>query len=292
MVYKRRATKRKASKPKKTAKLSKPMRRAIKQVVQGESETKRATFYQTANDGTGTEIATGLYANRGWAVQNNTITNNTVDILQLIPYIAQGTDDWERIGDRVRPVKLGIKGSVRVAQQLRATVATPTTNLHVCMYVLQHVSLKDYTNLRAQNNFGQLLETGEGTTVFFNGEALNPHMRVHSSYYKVCAKKVLKLKYAGIQNGPNTQLSIANAHSWYADYSMDLTKHIPKLFKYPEDAPGANPLVANVPTNSSIFLCMGYVNEDINDAPPVPDPFPVTTQMQQIYVSELLYKDM
>ena len=47
-MYKRRATKRKASKPKKTAKLSKPMRRAIKQVVQGESETKRATFYQTA----------------------------------------------------------------------------------------------------------------------------------------------------------------------------------------------------------------------------------------------------
>jgi len=163
------AKKGKRSPVKKVAKVAPPMRRAIQQIVQGEAETKRATFYQSANDGTGTNIATGLYANRGWAVQNNTITNNTVDILQLIPYIAQGTDDWERIGDRLRPVKLGGKGSVRVAQALRATVATNTTNLHVCMYVLQHVSLKDYTNLRAQNNFGQLLETGEGTTVFFNG---------------------------------------------------------------------------------------------------------------------------
>lgn len=275
--------------------LSRPQRKAVLSLVRGQAETKRATFFQTASSGAPPPaIATGLYSGRGWALQNNEITSNVTDILQLIPYVTQGDNDFERIGQRIKPVSLTVKGALRITGTLIAgnSIGSPPTvtpqNYHVNLYVLQHVSLKTYSSLRANNDFTQLLQTGEGTTTGFIGEALSHALPVATQYYRVLARKTVVLKYAGnVFSAPGVG-SVSNAHSWYANYEFNLSKHLPATLQYPEATfPLPNPQVDDAPTNSSIFMCMGYCTE-LNTNPPVG----ADANLEQTYVSSLLYKDM
>lgn len=88
---------------------------------------------------------------KGWAIQNQSIQTNQVDILQLIPFIQQGTDDWERIGREITPKSLRVTGSVRVS--LPRLQSNLLTNVRVHIFVYQHVSHKDYQSLYSLNNF-------------------------------------------------------------------------------------------------------------------------------------------
>jgi hypothetical protein len=273
-----------------SAKVSAPVKAAIKQIVRGQAETKSAAFYQSANNGSSTSPATGLFQDRGWAVQNNTITNNNTDLLQLIPYISEGTADWQRIGKTIRPVSFTVKGTIRITGSLVASVASPMTNLDVYLYCLQHVQLKDYTNLRARNDFSQLLETAEGSTTRFLGNALDGMMPVADGYYQVLSRKKIQLKYGGA-NLPGgtltTPVSVANAHFWSNDFTFNLSKHIPKKLVYPEDDVTLPATVYNAPTNSSPFMAIGFVDEQVGN----PAGSLVRPWLEQTYIATLNYKD-
>jgi len=286
----RRAPRRKTGK----AKLSKPMRRAVRAIVKGEAETKRAVWYNTYNDGTITTKAVGNYAGAGWAVQSNRITLNNTDILRLIPTVNQGIDDWNRIGNKIKPVNLTVKGQIRVRYSfLNAGTATAPQNLTVDLYVLQHVRLKDYNSLYGLNNFTDLLDNGEGTTQAYSGAPINSAMRVAEENYKVLQRRRITLRYAGVINaGVATQVPYTQPqdHTWYAEFSMNLTKHLPKVLTYPETNTGAGPtppVVVGAPTNSSIFMCMGYANWYS------PPQFAGDEEaaIEQTYVSEMSFKD-
>jgi hypothetical protein len=273
------------------ANLSAPMARAVQAIVRGNAETKTVAFYQSANNGTVTPppVATGLFSGRGWCVQNTTISSNVTDILQLIPYVAQGINDWQRIGQKINPVSLTVKGAVRVNIQYLGQPLAPLKNVSVYLYVLQHVSLKDYTNLRLNNNFSQLLDTHDGTTTQFNGEALSPHLPINKEAYRLLARKKITLKYGG-SFGPSpvvSNASVSNAHSWYSNYSFNLSKHLPKTLMFPEAlTPALPPSAIDQPSNSSIFMAIGYVDE-LNTVPA-----DVQSNIEQTYVSELRFKDM
>jgi len=269
--------------------LTKPQRSQVLDLVNGQAETKRVAFYETASTGAPPPlVATGLYSGRGWALQNNQITSNVTDIHQLIPFISKGIDDWNRIGSVVKPVSLTVKGAMRISGiSARTTYGANSgpSNIHVYIYVLQHVSLKSYPNLRLNNDFTQLLQTGEGTTVAFDGEALSPVLPVSKQFYKVLARKKVTLKFGGfIGSAPGIGMA-PNAHSWYGEYSMDLSKHLPAKLVYPESTATSVPTTDDAPTNSSIFMCMGYVNE-LNTTPTTPEAI-----LEQTYVSSLLFKD-
>lgn len=289
--------------------LSQPQRRAVVAIVNGQSETKRGAFYETYNDGTVPIVGrlTGLRSARGFAVQNNAITNNTSDILQLIPYIPQGIDNWQRIGNKIRPSSLIVNGTVRVNTVYALTPQLPT-NIRVVIYVLQSVQFKDYDGLLARNDFTNLLDTDEGTTVAFRGEAQDLNLSVSKQNYKLLQKKVLTLRYGGVTNttGSNSYaVSVSNSHTWYADYTLNLGKHLPKVLVYPEEGVvGAlPPATLNSPTNSSIFMCMGCIDWNqggyTNGTGAVPDPpgdLPtrvlVHPYLEQTYVSHMGYKDL
>jgi len=264
-------------------------------LVKGQAETKRATFYQTANNGTVTTPATGIFGTRGWAQQNNNIVSNATDILQLIPYVAQGINDWNRIGQKIRPVSLQVKGAVRVNALTYSAGNQFPTNLHVDIYCLSHVSIKDYNSLRGSNDFQTLLVTGEGTTKQYSGEALDPHLPVNTAQYKVLARKRITLKFANYlgTTGPvgaptYGAVSIANSGQWYADYTIDLTKHLPAQLVYPEATlPVPLPTVDDAPTNCAFFMAMAFVSE-VNSDPPET----VRFSLEQTYVASMLYKDM
>ena len=272
-------------------------KKQVVRIVHGQAETKTVAFYEQSNDGSFSARASGLYSQRGWRVQNNSITNNNNDIHQLIPYLQQGTDDNTRIGQRVSVSRLHVSGAIRVAL-VNNVVPCLETNLKVYLYILQHVSLKDYANLYSQNNFKQFLETGEPTTLtagtdYFYGIPQNAGMPVAKQYYKVCMRKVITLRYAGAENMPNLTVpfSIANSGTWYADYNINLTKFVPKVLQYPETdtSPTVIPTTQNTPTNSSLFMSIGFIDWA---SPNNSTLHPTSAQLEQTYVSQLSFKDM
>lgn len=275
--------------------LTKVQRKQVKAIVKGSAETKRSCWFQDFNNGTLSTRATGLWGTRGFATQNNVTTNNETDILRLIPNVSQGIDTFTRIGDRINPIALNVKGTIRVNTTRFQSTAQLPTDLDVYIYVLQHVALKDYNNLYAKNDFNQLLDVGQGFTKKFGGEETDPKLPVASQYYKVLQRKKINLRYAGQQAQALTPptvanyVSQANSHTWHADYSMSLGKHLPKTLKYPEPGADPNPVISASPTNSSIFMCMGFINWP-NPSNWTADSA-VLSYIEQTYVAELLYKD-
>lgn len=267
-----------------------PLVKLIKKVVSGQAESKVVAFYQTYNNGTSTARASGAFAGRGWALQNNQITTratpvlNNLDLLQLIPYVVQGTEDNQRIGQVVMPKSLIVNGCVRVC--LTNLSAFKPTDIKVCIYVLQHVQLKDYNNLYNNNDFTQLLETEENATTNFGGQSWNLNQRVSKQYYRVLKKKIITLRYAGVPTTPPVG-SISNWHNYFANYRFSLAKSLPKKLTYPET--GATVNILNLPTNSAPFMCMGYVNEQETSIGGTPS---VAVDLEQTYTSIMTFKDL
>jgi len=283
---------------KKTGKISKPVLIArprrrmmrggkglvklIKNVVRGQAETKEVAWY-------GGPLNGGTYADAAYVNHNPIITSNTTDILRLIPKIAPGTSDNQRIGEKVRPTSLIVNGSVRLSDgTINGVNAEFRDDVVVVMYVLQHIGLKDYTNLTTSNNFLQLLRTGENDTAAFSGTVTDSQLPVEDAYYRLLSKKKIRLRYAGAIPGSatgvptNAVVSVANAHSYYADFHFNLSKHLPAQFKYPELSAAAGTL--NDPTNSSIFMCLGFYNMDGQSA---------LTQLVAVqYTARLKFKDI
>jgi len=254
----------------------------IKQVINRGAETKEVAWY-------GGPLNGGTFADAAYVNHNPLITSNATDILRLIPKIAPGTSDNQRIGEKVRPMSLIVNGSVRLSDgTINGVTAEFRDDVVVVMYVLQHIGLKDYTNLTTSNNFLQLLRTGENDTTAFNGTVTASQMPVEDAYYRLLSKKRIRLRYAGAIPGSatgvptNAVVSVANAHSYYADFNFNLSKHLPKQFKYPELSAAAGTL--NDPTNSSIFMCLGFYNMDGQ---------PSLTQLVAVqYTARLKFKDI
>ena len=275
--------------------LTSNQKKEVKILVKGEAESKRATFFQSYNDGTSTQRATGAFNVRGFARQNNVISNNNTDILQIIPEVAEGTDYYQRIGNRISPKSLIVRGSIRLQQVWNVppeSTYTPPINVDVYIYVLQHVMHKDYQSLYNLNNFNELLDVGNGQCVKFDGSYQISKLPVAKQYYRLLQKKKITLRYGGVMNAGGsttlTTLSVANAHAWSSDFVLNLTKHLPKVLKYPVTADTTQP--QDEPTNSSLFWCMGYVDwfqANTSGANP-----PVVATLQQTYVSDMTFKDL
>jgi len=268
---------------------------AIKKVVRGQAETKLVSWYN------GPTPSTGLYGQANYVIQNPVIATNATDILRLIPHVYPGDAANQRVGDRITPVSLNLQGTVMVnINNLppQAGNVGVTTDIYVVIYILQHVTLKSYSTLTASNDFTQLLKTGEvpvtGTnsppaTVGFQGHVWDSQMPVEDSYYRLLKKKKYRLRYAGkgTTSGGDPPapawLSVPNSVSYRAEYSMNLSKYLPKKLMYPETFDSSGNPTGIDPTNSSLFMCMGcYQGNGLVDN---------SWTFSQQYVTHLKYKD-
>jgi len=256
----------------------------IKNVAGGMSETKRTVWYgaATPNFPNG---ETGRIADTGWSTQNQFISTNSTDIKRLIPYVLQGVQDNQRVGNQIKPVALNLRGRVAL------TIAPPQatlggTDIIAFMYILQHKVAKAYNVLAASNVFTELLETGENTTKRFDGETWDSQLVVNDKYYQVIKKKKIVLRWAGVgpvATGATGVSFSANSQNYAANFTAKLKKNIPKVLKYPEAQGGQ---YDNDPTNSSLFFCIGFIPYAGQRASSLASPL-----LQLQYTSELLYKD-
>lgn len=285
---------RKARVPRKSKSVPKPSKAlttAITRVIGRKAESKQAMFYGTA----GTFPQTGLYGDRQYSIQNQFISSTTSDLKWLLPNVAIGTEDNQRIGNQITPTSLRIDGVVKVS--LTNLTAPAPTDIYVVVYVLTHKVFKSYEALLGSpavapavgfvggNNFNQLLKNGENTTTNFSGNFWAAHQPVADQYYNVLAKKIVRLRFAGLYTSGGQSVSIANSHDYQANLSITLTeKHMPAKLKYPEGT--VTGAFNNAPLNYAPFMCLGYYYAD-GSTPATPQAI-----VEQSYVSKLNYKDM
>lgn len=273
----------------------KGIRTLIKNILKSQSETKMVTFYggSTANPSP-LRNSTGTYADAGPVSQNQFITNNTTDILKLLPDVAPGTADNQRTGKVINPLSCRVKCKVMISPTTtgeRGWAAGVAYDVTFVAYMLQHVSLKTYSSLHTDNSFNQLLSVGDGTTTNFDGSFSGNNMPVEKGYYRLLAKKTHRLRSSGtLPESPlqplvgNGRMVNQNSHTQSYEWTWNLGKHLPKRLIYPED----NVTVAQgglEPLNAAPFWCVGYYRTDGTvSATGVID-------IQQEYTSILKYKD-
>lgn len=260
-----------------------PLRRAIKNIVRGQAETKMVTYY---NGPVGTP-SSGLLADAAPVSQNQNISVNNTDILRLIPDVSQGPADNNRIGDTIRPVSLVGKFQVMISPISTGGAGWQNNNaydLTVVAYCLKHVSYKTYTSLYTSNDFSKMLKVGDGTTKSFAGKYPDSTMEVHPGYYQVLHKKKIYLRSSGyFTGGSGVGISNNNSHPLQHEWTWNLTKHLPKTLQYPEN--NVTTIDVDRPLNAAPFWCVAYYNTDgtMSSQP--------TIWIQQQYTTILKFKD-
>ena len=274
--------------------LNKTITKVVKRVLKGNAESKMAIWYgnNLGMDGT------GLWADRGYSLQNQFINNTPSDLKRLVPFVLPGTDDNQRVGNAIQPTSIRVDGTVKViVGNLDARIPT---DIIAVIYLLEHKVYKSYTSLRPGftsaapplppgNDFNQLLLNGEETTRSFWGDQWAAWAPVNPHYYRLLGKKLVRLRYAGKSGSTDNLISVANSHDYRGSFSVTLgQKHLPKTLKYPEllTSGGGIPPGPNDPLNFAPFFAVGYFEAD-GSYSPTP-----SAKIELAYSSTLRYKDM
>ena len=253
-----------------------------------------AVYYSNTNGLSGD----GSYNSRSYMGQNQFISNTLTDLKRLIPFVKQGPGDNQRIGDDIRPLSLVTHVALKV--NIADTGSTTPTDIFAVCYFLEHKIYNQYTSLipgtttggglPTGNDFTQLLANGEDKTVPFQGDVMSAHLPVSGQFYRLLKKKVVRLRYAGVDaagtSPPASYVGVPNSHDYTAHFTVR-TK-LPKTLKYPEQltSTGGTTIGLNDPTNSAPFWCVGFYWADGIA------PTQANTSMEQYYTSILKYKDM
>lgn len=268
--------------------LTKVQKTQVKNIVKGQAETKMAVWYSGSTGSAGT----GLTSQAQPMPQNQNIITNASDILRILPLVFQGVNDNERIGGAIRPVSCKLRCKVQLIPQAPNDYGYQfgySYNIVAVAYCLQHVKYKTYDTLLAQNLFQQMLVTGENSTNSFSGRWEESDQPVHPGYYKLLAKKTMRLRSSGTESNatagqnPNFEGTNMNSAPLTHEWTWDITKSLPKKLQYPEETPG---FPASSPLNSAPFWCIGFYQDS---GRPLATPL---SQITQQYVTYLKYKDM
>lgn len=239
--------------------------RAVKSVISSQVEDKHA------------HISTGNNL-----VLFNSGINSSGDMLQIIPNIAQGVGDYQRIGDKVIAKKLEVSGYVRLAINSEVLEQRSTSNVIVRMMVL---SMKNRNGLYADAlgaaaNLASLLKKG-GTTSGFTGVLGDINAKINTDWFTVHSDRKFYL---------TQDLLVQSGSAGISTMAAD-TRNIVKFFKlnircknkvlrYDQGAAsGLQPL------NWAPFLVLGYSFLD-GSAPDT-----VSTSVGLNYTTDFTYED-
>jgi len=267
-----------------------PLRSAIKNVVKSvlnkKSETKMVSWFGGSNF-----PSTTAYPGNGQA-QNGQILSNTTDIHALLPQLDQGVDDWRRIGTKVSPVSLKFNFYITINGAYLNSNNPVARNLVAVLYVLEHKILKDYVSLGLNNDFTQLLDPGNGSTVAFRGSTTDANLPIAKQFYKLCKKKIIPLRSDGQwiagSGGSAGQMANQNSAPNSRHFSFDLVKYLPKTLTYPETTSGTTPPTTLWPTNCSLFWAIGFYYTDLTTFTTGTPP----SDIQCMYNTQLAFKDL
>lgn len=239
---------------KRVARLAPSVRRAVTKIAKGKSETKHAS--KTLENLTGHNSAIG-----------------SGDAVTLLPSVAQGTDDFNRIGDRISPVALYIKG------RLGLTYNSQQNNrpISVRVMVVSQRTVRDASFLSAWTP-NLLLSANDPDSglldTAYDGTARNAMYPVNKNMFTVHYKRDFTMYPSqGTDAGVGIESENKTLLKWGAKIKL------PKTLVYYNSS-------TDVPQNACPFLLIGYCYAD-GTSPDV-----TTLRLTSTTVSTLYFKDM
>lgn len=196
---------------------------------------------------------------------------SAADCRSIIPQISQGTESYERIGDRIRPKSLVVKGTITISPE------QPADNrvLYVRLLLLAQKNIKVAGQVNAGGvATGQLLRpnVGPGTTeIQYTGSTHNIHDPINRELFRVYMDKTVKL--CPVDQATSVETRAPTAYSF--SYSF---KDLPASLTFTEDNP-------TFPNNFAPFFALGYAYAD-NGAPDV-----VALRVTSTVASYLTFED-
>lgn len=217
---------------KKVATLTKPVARAVQRIVSRNLETKYIT--------TGVENA---------VFHNSAI--GPADQYRVLPNIAAGVSEFQRVGDRIRPKSLTVKGQV--------SMYTPTPNnkpIMVRILILQLKAARYWPNAVNVWNSGAsnvLLKINDDVTaaenIPYNGDYNSNFLPVNREAFDVLGERFIKLD--GHKDG---SVESVTPGALARTFNIPIKK-CPKVLKYTGQA-------AVAPENFAPFMAVGYAYMD------------------------------
>lgn len=192
------------------------------------------------------------------AVLFNSRISSSSECYPLLPQIPQGTDDWQRIGDKVRGKYLYVKGYVQLDQYyLDNTTGTqyipPFTIRVLC---LSQKNVKVGSEVSSRIDVAHLLKDniGTGDARPYDGNVLDNLAPINKDLFKVHMDK--KIKFSWVARGDLT----VSGDTGYG-VGQERTKYFKVRIKLPATLTFDNGN-GSWPNNFAPFLCVGAVNDD------------------------------
>lgn len=187
----------------------------------------------------------------GWLTEENVAHNTAIgaaDCVPLVQQIAPGVSAQQRVGDRIKPRSLRVKGVV----SFQPDTCTTQQNLYVRIIIASQKNLKVGSEIVAGGvDTAHLLRPGYvgGDQIAFSGLTRNLTEPINKDLFRVYLDKVVKLTVSSVTGGGKEQMPLYSAR-----YSFRM-KQMPAYLTY-DDGNG------NWANNFAPFFCMGYAFSD------------------------------
>lgn len=235
----------------------------------------RSYVNKTVNRNLETKMVT---VQSGFTGYNSSI-NSAGDNITLLPQLLVGTDQNNRIGQNIKPIKLVIRGYITY----RTDAFQPAQVLGVRHFVYSDRSVSNYTMSTAAGSNFNLLDLG-GTALIFDGTLIRYTLPTNKEGFKFYHdKRHIMNKPFGYTDTLSTTSSNSITgfdNSMFIPFTITLTqKDLPATFKYDPQLSSA------YPTNFAPFMALGYCNI-LGYGPDTLNP-----QIAMTFNSTLYYKD-
>lgn len=203
-----------------------------------------------------------------------TASTSTPTSLNLLPSLAIGASDGQRVGNNIKIVKGVITGFVNILPY-SATLNPLSTPIMVRIWIVsgRQLNSNNFANYSPGTNF---FEAGS-SQVGFQGTMLDMVLRNNTQEYIVHAQKTFKIG-AGYASGTGPV-----GTSGYFDNSPMSRKFTFNWGRYVRSKLIYNDAVTNIPTNRNMFIVFQAVNADGSSSAVNPAEFH--------YTNEVLYED-
>jgi len=218
----------------------------VKKLVRSEQETKYVSNALT--------IPGSSLNNLGNFVGFSTAITGTGEIYGCLPITAQGVDDFQRVGNKIKPSRVTVRLDLAVKDHVDNSALDRT--VHVFLMSAKSVkSLDNYTAIPIT----LMMEKGDGTQTSFDGTTYNAQLPINRKEFTVHKHKVFRLvsgfgKSVGTTSASaGTTDSVISPSYSYARISMKVPT--PKTLIYDRAS-------ATYPTNAAPFLVIGYTKNN------------------------------
>lgn len=215
-----------------------------------------------------TETKVVVYSSNATAF--NQQINSTGDALRLMPQIANGTAENQKIGNVIRLQSLNIRGVLTFAYQ----TSSPNTRIGVRLLVLKAKRFSDWNQAATDlaTNYTRLLE---GSTAGFTGLVSDFNTPINHDYFSVVKDKRFYISQS-LQSVATTVNDTVNTTK-FINFNVPYSR---RNVVYDQD------FSATEPINYPYFMCLGYCKLDGSAAD-----LPATTYLTLQYTATAKYED-